>query len=545
MAGNSQDNINDTYVDGSGVERYRGSNNRVDRSNNSSSNSSSRKGSLGGSSGSGRGSSSGNSWKDNRIKNPDGTYSQTFNRDGNTETWIQDANGKLISKSVTKGETAGLATSNTTGNKNYTYNFNDGGSYTGKESNWEDAARKAGNVSGLRSSLSYPDYVDYNEADRYLKEMAGKYNMNLNNPNGNTGRTYTKEEALAAGLVPGFDAPSAATDISTGNGSSYSATGNGVNAPGFIGLSYDDLLNMYSNAYSAPTSAAMSMANTVQQKFANAQADTDAYYDKLNKDAYVAKKIAELNMPQQMQAAGLTGGLTESSLLQNEADYRNAYQANQLQRQKDIRDIQQNEAEYLGNLNTQIAQYEAQARTAAASAYQDMINAQNNYNLTMAQMAQSQNRWEREMLMKQAEAEYNRAMESEDRFYSILGTVAGIAADAEDKATMDKLYGVYGDKLGLEGLSYTPKPKKSSSSSGGSTGGSIRDINSDSADTIIPEEGLNITNRTYKGANGKDYIVIDGKGYPYSAEDIIGLIKSGSLIYDTSKSGLNSLHFAR
>ena len=149
------------------------------------------------------------------------------------------------------------------------------------------------------------------------------------------------------------------------------------------------------------------------------------------------------------------------------------------------------------------------------------------------------------MLMKQAEAEYNKAMESEDRFYSILGTVAGIAADAEDKATMDKLYGIYGDKLGLEGLSYTPKPKKSSSSSGGSTGGSIRDINSDSADTIIPEEGLNITNRTYKGANGKDYIVIDGKGYPYSAEDIIGLIKSGSLIYDTSKSGLNSLHFAR
>lgn len=541
MAGNSQDNINNTYVDGSGVERYRGSNNRVDRSNNSSSS----KGSSSGSSGSGRGSSSGNSWKDNRIKNSDGTYTQRFNRDGNTETWIQDANGKLISKNVTKGETAGLATSNTTGNKNYTYNFNDGGSYTGKESNWEDAARKAGNVSGLRSSLSYPDYVDYNEADRYLKEMAGKYNMNLNNPNGNTGRTYTKEEALAAGLVPGFDAPSAATDVSTGNGSSYPATGNGVNAPGFIGLSYDDLLNMYSNAYSAPTSAAMSMANTVQQKFANAQADTDAYYDKLNKDAYVAKKIAELNMPQQMQAAGLTGGLTESSLLQNEADYRNAYQANQLQRQKDIRDIQQNEAEYLGNLNTQIAQYEAQARTAAASAYQDMINAQNNYNLTMAQMAQSQNQWEREMLMKQAEAEYNRAMESEDRFYSILGTVAGIAADAEDKATMDKLYGVYGDKLGLEGLSYTPKPKKSSSSSGGSTGGSIRDINSDSADTIIPEEGLNITNRTSKGANGKDYIVIDGKDYPFSAEDIIGLIKSGSLIYDTSKSGLNSLHFAR
>ena len=541
MAGNSQDNINNTYVDGSGVERFRGSNNRVDRSNNSSSS----KGSSSGSSGSNRGSSSGNSWKDNRTKNSDGTYTQRFNRDGNTETWIQDANGKLISKSVTKGETAGLATSNTTGNKNYRYDFNDGSSYTGKESNWEDAARKAGNVSGLRNSLSYPDYVDYNEADRYLKEMAGKYNMNLNNPNGNTGKTYTKEEALAAGLVPGFDAPSAATDVSTRNGSSYSATGNGVNAPGFIGLSYDDLLNMYSNAYSAPTSAAMSMANTVQQKFANAQADANAYYDKLNKDAYVAKKMAELNLPQQMQAAGITGGLTESSLLQNEADYRNAYQTNQLQRQKDIRDIQQNEAEYLGNLNTQIAQYEAQARTAAASAYQDMINAQNNYNLTMAQMAQSQNRWEREMLMKQAEAEYNKAMESEDRFYSILGTVAGIAADAEDKATMDKLYGIYGDKLGLEGLSYTPKPKKSSSSSGGSTGGSIRDINSDSADTIIPEEGLNITNRTYKGANGKDYIVIDGKGYPYSAEDIIGLIKSGSLIYDTSKSGLNSLHFAR
>ena len=541
MAGNSQDNINNTYVDSSGVERYSGSNNRVDRSNNSSSS----KGSSSESSGSSRGSSSGNSWKDNRTKNSDGTYTQRFNRDGNTETWIQDANGKLISKSVTKGETTGLATSNTTGNKNYRYDFNDGGSYTGKESNWEDAARKAGNVSGLRSSLSYPDYVDYNEADRYLKEMAGKYNMNLNNPNGNTDRTYTKEEALAAGLVPGFDAPSAATDVNTGNGSSYLTTGNGINAPGFIGLSYDDLLNMYSNAYSAPTSAAMSMANTVQQKFANAQADTDAYYDKLNKDAYVAKKMAELNLPQQMQAAGITGGLTESSLLQNEADYRNAYQTNQLQRQKDIRDIQQNEAEYLGDLNAQIAQYEAQARTSAASAYQDMINAQNNYNLTIAQMAQSQNQWEREMLMKQAEAEYNKAMESEDRFYSILGTVAGIAAGAEDKATMDKLYGIFGDKLGLEGLSYTPKPKKSSSSSGGSTGGSIRDINGDSADTTIPEEGLNLTNQTYRGANGKNYIVIDGNGYPYSAEDIIGLIENGILTYDTSKSGLNSLHFAR
>ena len=539
MAGNPQDNINNTYVDDSGVERFRGSNNRVDRSNSSSSS----KGSSSGSSGSSRGSSSGNSWKDNRTKNSDGTYTQRFNRDGNTETWIQDANGKPISKSVTKGETAGLATSNTTGNKNYRYDFNDGSSYTGKESNWEDAARKAGNVSGLRSSLSYPDYVDYNEADRYLKEMAGKYNMNLNNPNGNTGRTYTKEEALAAGLVPGFDAPSAATDVSTGNSSSYLTTGNGINAPGFIGLSYDDLLNMYSNAYSAPTSAAMSMANTVQQKFANAQADTDAYYDKLNKDAYVAKKMAELNLPQQMQAAGITGGLTESSLLQNEADYRNAYQTNQLQRQKDIRDIQQNEAEYLGNLNAQIAQYEAQARTAAASAYQDMINAQNNYNLTIAQMTQSQNQWEREMLMKQAEAEYNKAMESEDRFYSILGTVAGIAADAEDKATMDKLYGIYGDKLGLEGLSYTPKPKKSSSSSSGSTGGSIRDINGDSADTTIPEGDFKITNYTFKDANG-DYIIIDGEKHYYSAEDIMRGIENGDLIYDTSKSGLHVLHKA-
>ena len=121
MAGNAQDSRSNTYVDDSGVERFRGSNNRVDRSNNSSSG----KGSSNGSSGSSSGGSSGSS----------GTRKKT------------------------------------------TYTFKDGKTYTGYETNWEDAARKAGNTSGLSQAISYPDYVNDTEARRYLDEMGKRYGV--------------------------------------------------------------------------------------------------------------------------------------------------------------------------------------------------------------------------------------------------------------------------------------------------------------------------------------------------------------------------------
>lgn len=134
--------------------------------------------------------------KDYVTQNPDGTFSQSFNRDGETVTWTQDANGMLLNETRVPGTTPGLRESNTESNRTTTYTFNDGQTYTGTETNWEDAARAAGNTSGLRRAISYPNYVDNNEAERYLNEMATRYGVDLNNPISSGDNTYTWQDAI-------------------------------------------------------------------------------------------------------------------------------------------------------------------------------------------------------------------------------------------------------------------------------------------------------------------------------------------------------------
>ena len=507
--------------------------------------------------------------RDDITKNADGTYSQTFNRDGSTVTWKQDASGKLIEKTVKPGTTAGLKESNTESRKNTTYHFNDGKSYTGRESDWREAAKKAGNTSGLRQAISYPDYVTDKGARSFLEDLADYYGVDLAKPNGGTdgGKASTWQEAISKGLIPDYDVPfgrpgeSAATreqqiadidalirNFDIGAKPEYSSEWDSIKeelARKALGMRYDDWVQ--GDQYKALAdryghSGKMAMEDVMGQIASRtgglassyaATAATQQYNEYMSKLEEAAMDMFANERNNAIQDASLAYGYADS-------DY-NRY------------------LDELGQYNND--------RSFAYNAYQDAL-AQDNY-LKEREYEREQNDYSKGQTSRS---------EAQDRINSYLAAGGKVADLDRDLLALSGL--TEGELLAQERY-YAQKNAKKSSRSGSSaadgymdyeslfadakasgnpqsfianrykdygfdkSGGLYSDYKSwsegqDKADKDAARKGngsqgysngeAEVNNRTYKGKDGQTWYVINGTGY--SESDIRNKLASGKMVIE-------------
>ena len=98
-------------------------------------------------------------------------------------------------------------------------------------------------------------------------------------------------------------------------------------------------------------------------------------YEDNTRGAYVENMIAKRDLPQQLSAQGITGGLSESSELALESDYQNALQAYKRDYQNRLTDLdnQANQVRMQGN--NQLARMAADYNSMLASANENYANA--------------------------------------------------------------------------------------------------------------------------------------------------------------------------
>lgn len=97
-------------------------------------------------------------------------------------------------------------------------------------------------------------------------------------------------------------------------------------------------------------------------------------YEDNTRGAYVENMIAKRDLPQQLSAQGITGGLSESSALALESDYQNALQAYKRDHQNKLTDLdnQVNQVRMQGN--NQLASMAADYNSMLASANENYAN---------------------------------------------------------------------------------------------------------------------------------------------------------------------------
>lgn len=395
--------------------------------------------------------------KDYVTQNPDGTFSQSFNRDGETVTWTQDANGMLLNETRVPGTTPGLRESNTESNRTTTYTFNDGQTYTGTETNWEDAARAAGNTSGLRRAISYPNYVDNNEAERYLNEMANYYGVDLNNPISSGDNTYTWQDAIEKGVIPDYDVPFGLPG--TGN------IGTGTNRAELLQLT-DAALNGFIDMSGKPEYNGQweEIKNQLAEEALNMR-----YEDWLEGDQYRALqdrygRKGKMAMEDVLgQIASRTGGLASSYAVSAANQQYNDFMAQLEEAAMDMFANERNNAIENANLAysyadndynrylDELGQYNTD-RSFAYNAYMDAL-AQQNYL--------------KELENEKANIEYDRGQssrsEAQDRISSYLAA-GGKVANLD--RNLIELSGLTENELYAQEAYYTGKNKSSSGSSG-------------------------------------------------------------------------------
>ena len=394
---------------------------------------------------------------------------------------------------------AGMVTikqSPTNGTKLTTAETNDGKTYTFTGDNWVDYAGQNNlDVGSLKQAITYPSYVTANEANRYLNETAAnatakakaenpnnpgiqgttfgagiydkvgkgdlinEYNKkNPNNPlNPNDygvkasdyGTQYNRVDLNSVPNVGGYN---------TGgyNSNNYNATfggsPNSYGLPSFQGLGYNELYDMYKGASDKQTSGANAILDSIMKKYGLYEDEINLNYDKANRDAYVNMMMAKKDLPQQMAANGLTGGLTESSLLGLRSDYGNTYAENERGRVSAINDIRTSAQESAADIANTIAGYEAQAANNATNAYINVVNAENNYNqwLYEAQMAQTQ--YEQNLALQQAQIAYNQAQDEKSQYDAYLGDLINVAVQTKDAALLNEALTLMGNSMGVNGL---------------------------------------------------------------------------------------------
>ena len=407
------------------------------------------------------------------IKNPDGTttYSNTYN--GMVTTTTVDSSGRVVSKETTPYEKTSYTREDGTivtqespysvsykkpATKTTTATTKDGQTYTFEGDNWINYANANGlDVGSLATALTYPSYVNANEANRYLNEMADTYGVDLSNPLSAYENAVSQQYALQNNVIPDYNTPFAsaaagqtvtnlnangvpATSTNVGNALSYY----GIEAPEYQQFDYSGYFDQASNNYKDSVEAQRAAALKQYTDAANA---ANLQYDQAAQQAYLSNKLANRNTQRQLLESGVKSGLTESSLLQGNANFENAYNQNEAARINALNNIALQQAQTNAQFDADINAYLAQLALNEANFAQNEIAAMNSYNWNnyLTAIEQQNAAWERAQAQK--EYEYQQ-LQNEIALAYELGDVERLKAlgydttrlEAQLKTETDKAY---------------------------------------------------------------------------------------------------------
>jgi hypothetical protein len=392
---------------------------------------------------------------------------------------------------------AGMVTikeSPTNGTKVTTAQTKDGNAYTFAGDNWVDYANNNNLDAGsLSQAITYPSYVTANEANRYLNETAATATANAKaknpsnpgvqgttfgagiydkvskgdlmneynrlNPNnqlnpkdyGINAGSYGTQQNRVNNTMQSSGMPTGNANVGNYN-TTFGSSSNSYGLPSFQKLSFDELYDMYSGATAKQVSGANAIMDSIMQKYGLAKNNVNQAMDKSNKDAFVNMKIAERDLPQQMAASGITGGLTESSLLGLRSNYGNTYADNERARINELNNLDVSAAQNIADIANTVAGYEAQALNNATNAFVNMINSENAFNQWIYEVEAARTERERNAALQNAQIAYEKLQNDTEKRDAFAKELIDVALKTEDAALLNEALTLMGSNLGLDGV---------------------------------------------------------------------------------------------
>ena len=389
---------------------------------------------------------------------------------------------KEYSEKVRNGEIVPMGYGEGMGHTNrehgFTFDLGNGKKQTvfGNATNYKDAAKLAGidldNGAKLLGSLGYgtassayakpgygwgnvggPDdfttnlYVDdkqtgnwYDQNNMQLQFLSGRDGIDYKNPyaglsyegNGMT-NAYDKGTQFAGqgGIMGDYGVEGPNMDDIYAN---YGTTNSG-----YVGLTKDDIESQMNDAYEGYMDAVNERNDALAAAYASQIEQLNQAAEEEQRANYINYKLAGLNMPAQMQAAGINGGIAESTLAGLESDYMKNYNstAGTLTNAINQLNIAQNNAIAEGNMEA--ANMYAQMQQNSLSLQMQAAQAENAYNQWVQEMAFARNQWEYEQARYNAEMAARAQQEAEDRALSELKYMAELGIKVGDTSYLQSM----------------------------------------------------------------------------------------------------------
>lgn len=239
---------------------------------------------------------------------------------------------------------------------------------------------------------------------------------------------------------------------------------------------YMDQMNKQYDEIAAQQEAAQNAA--VQQainQLTGQKTGIEQSYDDLYRQLYIDRRRAEKNLPQQMAAMGVSGGLAEGTALGIQTDYMNALQQGEREKLNTLNDIDQaiSDARLTGDIGiaqqaAQLALNRLQSYGNIVSAMQDQQNWLNQFAWQQQQQQIANNQWQQEfdrqnMLdqMNRDDISYDRKLQIAQYLYENTGDASGFRKLGFTDAQIAALQNSYAMAM----------QASASRSSGGSSGG--------------------------------------------------------------------------
>ena len=213
----------------------------------------------------------------------------------------------------------------------------------------------------------------------------------------------------------------------------------GTTNSGYVGLTKDDIESQMNDAYEGYMDAVNERNDALAAAYASQIEQLKQAAEEEQRANYINYKLAGLNMPAQMQAAGINGGIAESTLAGLESDYMKNYNstAGTLTNAINQLNIAQNNAIAEGNMEA--ANMYAQMQQNSLSLQMQAAQAENAYNQWVQEMAFARNQWEYEQARYNAEMAAREQQEAEDRALSELKYMAELGIKVGDTSYLQSM----------------------------------------------------------------------------------------------------------
>lgn len=414
-------------------------------------------------------------------KQPDGTYKTTYSNATNYHQALQDAidAGQIASgSSLARADTYG--TGSLTGDGyNYGVTSTGNGGFSGFGNGYEGGRYTSDNQYGHA----------YDMNNMQLQFLSGRDGMDYSNPyagyayNGNGMTNAYNAGAQFAGQggimgAYGVEGPNM-DDI-------YANYGNPTTGfdSGYVGLTADDIQSQMNDVYGQYMDAIDERNAALASYYNQQRQNLEGESEEAQRANYVNYMLSQLNMPAQLQAAGINGGVAESTLAGLQSDYMTNYNntENSLTNAVTQLEIAKNQAIADGNLEA--ANMYSQLAQNSLSLQMQAAQAENAYNQWVQEMAFAQTQWEYEQARYNAELAYQQQLAAEQAAREDKQNLIAYAQTVGDWNLYGSLTGTdtsymsalqAAELADLYNTGSSSRSRSSGGSSGGSTGGNSYD----------------------------------------------------------------------